>query len=126
MKSRRSSNSSWQWSTFVQRNSKGCARRATNVPGLCTGCCKRYRMARRSLDARTGHLTAYALRLATYGWFLLRQTMERPQPPHQIDCMDPHDWAVAEQFGEQPKRSAVVRIVERGHENRAVRDVEIG
>src|SRR5207247_7872335 len=100
MKSRRSSNSSWRLSTFVGRSSKGCARRATNVPGLCTGCCERYRMARRSLDARTGRLTAYGLRLATYDWLLLRQTMDRPQPPDQVDRMDPHDRPIGDQLGE--------------------------
>ena len=40
--------------------------------------------------------------------------------------MNPDHRPVAEQLGEQPKRSAVVRIVERGRENRAVGDVEIG
>src|SRR5437667_11754202 len=133
MKLRRSSNSSWRSSTFVRRNSKRCARRATNVPGLCTGCCERYRMARKNLDARTDQLTAYGLRLtacdlrlATYGWLLLGQAMQGAQPPHQIHCVNPDHRPVAEQLGEQPKRSAVVRIGERGHENRAIGDVEIG
>src|SRR6059058_6062218 len=71
-------------------------------------------------------LTAYGLRLATYGWLLLGQAMQRAQPPHQIHCVNPDHRPVAEQLGEQPKRSAVVRIVERGHENRAIGDVEIG
>src|SRR5207245_10453768 len=67
MKSRRSSNSSWRLSTFLQRNSRRYGRRATNVLGLCTGCCERYRMARRSLDGRTGGLAAYGLLLTAYG-----------------------------------------------------------
>src|SRR2546427_11623185 len=132
MKSRRSSNSSWRLSTFLRRNSRRYGRRATNVLGLCTGCCERYRMARRSLDGRTGglaayglRLTAYGLRLTAYSWLLLSQAVQRPQPPHQIDSMDPNDWAIADQFGEQPERSTVVRIIERRHENHVVGDVEI-
>src|SRR2546425_6990427 len=132
MKSRRSSNSSWRLSTFLQRNSRRYGRRATNVLGLCTGCCERYRMARRSLDGRTGglaayglRLTAYGLRLTAYSWLLLSQAVQRPQPPHQIDSMDPNDWAIADQFGEQPERSTIVRIIERRHENHVVGDVEI-
>src|SRR5213080_1416083 len=125
MKSRRSSNSSWRLSTFLQRNSRRYGRRATNVLGLCTGCCERYRMARRSLDSRTGGLAAYGLRLTAYSWLLLSLAVQRPQPPHQIDSMDPNDWAIADQFGEQPERSTVVRIIERRHENHVVGDVEI-
>src|SRR5947208_4505965 len=125
MKSRRSSNSSWRLSTFLRRNSRRYGRRATNVLGLCTGCCERYRMARRSLDGRTGGLAAYGLRLTGYSWLLLSQAVQRPQPPHQIDSMDPNDWAIADQFGEQPERSTVVRIIERRHENHVVGDVEI-
>src|SRR5207245_7713329 len=75
MKSRRSSNSSWRLSTFLRRNSRRYGRRATNVLGLCTGCCERYRMARRSLDGRTGGLAAYGLRLTAYSWLLLRQAV---------------------------------------------------
>src|SRR2546422_115337 len=125
MKSRRSSNSSWRLSTFLRRNSRRYGRRATNVLGLCTGCCERYRMARRSLDGRTGGLAAYGLRLTAYSWLLLSQAVQRPQPPHQIDSMDPNDWAIADQFGEQPERSTVVRIMERRHETHVVGDVEI-
>src|SRR5213080_2963924 len=125
MKLRRSSNSSWRSSTFVRRNSKRCARRATNVPGLCTGYCERYRMARKNLDARTDQLTAYGLRLATYGWLLLGQAMQGAQPPHQIHCVNPDHRPVAEQLGEQPERDPIVRIIERRHQHGAVRDVEI-
>src|SRR5439155_21610499 len=71
-------------------------------------------------------LTACDLRLATYGWLPLGRATQGAQPPRQIHCVNPDRRPVAEQLGEQPKRSAVVRIVERGRENGASGDVEIG
>src|SRR6266516_573426 len=76
-------------------------------------------------------LTAYGLRLAAYGLrllgprLLLRQTMDGPESPDQIHRMDPPDRPVADELREDPERHAVPEIVERGHEDGAVRDVEI-
>src|SRR5947208_14136515 len=71
-------------------------------------------------------LTACDLRLATYGWLLLGQAMQGAQTPHQIHCTNADHRPVAEQPGDEAKRSAVVRIVERRRDNRPVGDVEIG
>src|SRR6266581_9355627 len=69
-------------------------------------------------------LTACGLRLLGPR-LLLCQTVDCPEPPHQIHRMDPHDRPVANELGEDPERHAVAGIVERGHEHGAVRDVEI-
>src|SRR6266705_4274478 len=69
-------------------------------------------------------LTACGLRLLGPR-LLLRQTMDGPESPDQIHRMDPHDRPVADELRKDPERHAVAGIVERGHEDGAVRDVEI-
>src|SRR5262249_62101628 len=48
---------------------------------------------------------------------LLRQTVQRPEPPHQVDGVDADDRAVGEQVGKRPERHAVGGVVERRHDH---------
>ena len=52
--------------------------------------------------------------------------MQRPQAPHQIHRVNPHHRPIGDQLADESECDPIVRIIERGHENGAIRDVEIG
>jgi len=56
---------------------------------------------------------------------LLGQAMERAEAQDEIHGVNAHDGAVLEQLAQDAKGHAIVRIVERGHENGVVGDVEV-
>src|SRR5437879_13387812 len=59
------------------------------------------------------------------GWLLLGETMQRPQPPHQIHRVNSHDRPILDQLREDAERDAVLGVVERRHQDGSVRDVEV-
>src|SRR5262249_48604368 len=65
-----------------------------------------------------------ALSLA-WQWLLLRQAVQGSEPPHQIDRVNADNLMLRQQVRQRVERDAVVRIVERRHEDDAVRDVEV-
>jgi hypothetical protein len=58
-------------------------------------------------------------------WFLLRQTVEGAETPHQIDGMDADDLVVWHQRRERVEGDAVAWIVERRDDDDAIGDVEV-
>jgi putative salt-induced outer membrane protein YdiY len=56
---------------------------------------------------------------------LLRETVQRAETPDQIHGVNADDGAVAEQFTQNAERDAVVRVVERRHDNSGVANVKI-
>src|SRR6266567_3897263 len=59
------------------------------------------------------------------GGLLLRHAVQRAQPPDQVDGMDADDFAAGEHVGKNAERNAVVGIMEAGHEDEAIGDVEV-
>src|ERR1700722_2303663 len=51
--------------------------------------------------------------------------MQRAETPDQIHGVNADDWTVAEQLAQNAERDAVVRVVERRHDDGGVADVKI-
>jgi len=52
--------------------------------------------------------------------------VQRAQAPDEINRVDADDFAAGKNLGQNVQRHAVVGIVEGGHENQAVGDIEVG
>src|SRR2546422_1727725 len=61
----------------------------------------------------------------SYCWLLLSETMQCPEPPYEIDRMDPYDRPVIDQLGKHAECHAILRVVERRHQDGPVRDVKV-
>src|SRR2546425_5102690 len=126
MRLKPSSSWSWPWATFAPRSLLGCERDVTSAPGLYTGCYASCRTGQESQGVRYPYglrLTTYILRLRLR--FLLGQTVNRAQSPHQVHRVDSHDRPVREQLRQHAHGGALVRVVERGHEHGRIPHVEV-
>src|SRR5215510_13734625 len=56
---------------------------------------------------------------------LLCEAVQRAESPHQIDSVNADDGMVGEYLSQNTEGDAVLRIVERGNEDRGVRDIEV-
>src|SRR5687767_7007035 len=56
---------------------------------------------------------------------LLRKTVQRAEPPHEIHGMNAGDRVPRKRFSDSVERDAVVGIVERRYKNSAIGDVEV-
>ena len=56
---------------------------------------------------------------------LLAQAVQRAESPHQVHRVNAHNAMIRQQRRQRVQRDAIVRVVERGHNAHAVRDVEI-
>src|SRR5207249_8961041 len=115
-----------RWSRRTERTPSGAA---LGKETACRGCRDKNGRrdrgpwpARRSGRSRRGRTAAWQ---HSYCWLLLSETMQRSQPPHQIDGVDSHDRSILDQLGEHAEGHAVLRIVERRHQDGAVGDVEV-
>ena len=52
--------------------------------------------------------------------------MQRAESPDEIDGMDTDDFAIGKKLGEYVQRDAVLGIMECGHEDESVGDIEVG
>src|SRR4030095_10274674 len=59
--------------------------------------------------------------LVERGWLLLRQTVQRAQPPDEVDRVHAHDRAIGKELGQDPEGLAIGGIVEGGDDHRGVR-----
>src|SRR5688572_2834796 len=57
---------------------------------------------------------------------LLREAMQRPLAPHEVDGVDAHHLSIGKELRQGLQHLAIARIVEGRHEYDAVRDVEVG
>ncbi len=64
--------------------------------------------------------------MAVDGGLLLSETVQRAEPPNEIDRVNADDLVLRHQLGERVHRDAVVLVVERRHEHRAVGDSNKG
>src|SRR5256712_9694515 len=128
MRLKPSSSWSWPWATFAPRSLLRCERHVMSAPGLYTGCYASCRTGQESQGVRYPY--GFCLRLTTYIFrlplrFLLRQTVNRAQSPHEIHRVDAHHGSVREHLAQHAQGRTVVRIIERGHEHRCVPHVEV-
>src|SRR5438552_12443327 len=71
------------------------------------------------MDERPNWVVAVAMTASGLGGaeyrFLLRETMQRPEPPHQIHRVNPNDGPVREEFGQNAEGCTILGVVECGH-----------